>query len=149
MTQAISTYGFVPEHLYFTSEFERALALNGAMLGLFYESEGIKGKLPWSEMTMLRNATLADLAEASRLVDVYDKRPQQHGARTVHFKCDDRLIAAIYTFLHYALPPARHQFEDDRMILRCDAGGGHIAFLICGSRDARSMADTGDDAEED
>jgi hypothetical protein len=134
------TNGFCPEHLYMTPEFDRALALNGAMIALVLEREGL-GKIAWNEITLLREASLAELVQSQRLVEIYDDRPQQTSTRTVHMKCDDRLIAAVYAFLNFALPPAMHPYEDDYLILKLADRGGFTSFLACGIRETKPASE--------
>lgn len=124
---------------------ERAKALNGAMISLALEREGI-GKCAWSDVTMLREASLVDLVHAAALVKADDARraPNPDGSRSVSMVCDDRLVAAIYAFLHFALPPAHRIDDDDYVILKL-ADRGATAFLVCGVRETRE----GDDEEAD
>lgn len=55
------------------------------------------------------------------------------GSALISVVADDRLVAAIYTFLHYAIPPAGGPESRDTTILSMIAGG-HSWVLACGSR---------------
>lgn len=123
---------------------ERAEALNRAMGKLALESQGI-GKCPWSEVTMLREASLAELVAAGPMIETDDRArpPAADGSRTFSIVCDDRMVAAIYAFLHYALPPTQTVDDEDTLILKL-SDAGTTSFLICGVREARVEQDEDD-----
>ncbi len=122
-------------------ETARALALNAAMMNMALEREGL-AKASTADIRLLRAASLIELAGAAVLVRAHDaaQPPNANGGRTFHMACDDRLVAAIYAFVHYALPPASSPFEDDYPILTL-TDTTHTYFLISGAREKRPEVD--------
>lgn len=118
-------------------ETERALALNSAMFALCMEREGI-ATIRQDQITLLKGASLIELANASRLVkEDEDKRPAYaDGSRSFSMVCDDRIVAAIYAFLHFTLPPASSPLDDDYplVVLRDTE---YTYFLISGARERK------------
>lgn len=132
------TCGFVPEHLYFTPQFDRALALVGAMVEVSIETMGVR--VSRADVDLLKGASLAELVEAARLVEVYNRRPQTTPYREIMVTVDDRIVAAIFTLLHYAVPPYHEPDDRDEPIARM-AIGEHVHFLVRGSRRAADLAE--------
>ncbi|MDX2307100.1 MAG: hypothetical protein NW216_02560 [Hyphomicrobium sp.] len=125
---------------------ERAYALNSAMVALFFNSEGLR-EISKETLALLRKASLLELAQAGALVKEHEERqqPGENGRRSHSFKCDDRLVAAIYAFLHFTLPPASSPFDDDYVILKLrDTNYTH--FLISGARESDAKDDEDEDA---
>lgn len=120
---------------------ERAKLINSAMFKLALERDDI-AKCPWSDVTMLREATLAEMTAAGPLIKRHEKDdlPNADGSRSISMICDDRIVAAIYTFLHYALPPAHRSDDEDYLILKV-ADRGYASFLICGVRELANEAE--------
>jgi hypothetical protein len=135
--QTSKTCGFAPEHLFFTPAFDRALALNGAMVGIAMETMDV-ARTSRADLDLLRTASLAELVEAVRLAEVYNGRPQTTPYREITVVVDDRLVAAIYAFLHYAVPPYHDPDARDEPVVRM-AVGDHVHFIVRGSRPARSI----------
>lgn len=108
---------------------ERAEALNAAMFAL-----GIGDVTP-AQIELLRGASLIELAEVGHAIKEADanRPPEPDGSTPISVTVDERLVAAIYTFLHYAIPPARDPDRRDTTILAMIAGG-HSWVLACGSR---------------
>jgi len=125
----------------------RAHALNSAMVKLALEREGIVSTTR-QEIDLLRAASLIDLAEAAAVVKEAEEREAigHTGPRSVSMVCDDRLVAAIYAFLHFAIPPAAGPYDDDQLLVKMTGGARHW-FLICGSREIGSLGDDDDEAE--
>lgn len=126
------TCGFVPEHLYFTPAFDRALALVGAMVELAIETMGID-RPGRANVDLLKSASLAELVESVRLVEVYNRRPQTTPYREIVVTVDDRNVAAIYAFLNYAVPPYHAPDGRDEPVVRLSIGD-HVHFLVRGAR---------------
>lgn len=122
------------------TKLDRAFALNSAMVDLALEREGL-GKAAWSSITLLREATLDELVKAGRLVKAADAAAPSNadGSRRSHIVCDDRLVAAIYAFVHFTLPPASSPYEDDHVILSV-TDTTHTYFLISGAREVAREA---------
>lgn len=125
--------------------YERAKVLNSAMLSIGLEREGLC-KAKWSEITLLREASLLELALAGGVVSRHEDEqpPNADGSRSFSLKCDDRLAAAIYCFLRYAIPPAHTPLDDDNLLLKV-SDTSHTYFLMCGAREAASLAQDEDD----
>ena len=113
---------------------ERAEALNAAMFNLMMGREGLAMVEP-EDIEILRGASLIELAQVASVINAAEdsQPPDADGSRTLQMTMDDRLVAAIYTFLHYAIPPARDPDRLDTTILSMIAGG-HSWVLACGSR---------------
>lgn len=129
-----------------TLSIERAQALNDAMLALGLEREGL-GRATWAQITMLREASLVELAAVEAIMDQDNGEVLADGSRRISLKCDQRLVAAIYTFLHFALPPAHTVDHEDYLILRTSDRSGYTAFLVCGVRETASLQHDGDEQE--
>lgn len=116
-------------------DLERARILNDALMSLALESSGI-GTCPLDKLTLLREASLAELIAAGPAVKADDegRPPAEDGSRTFSVVCDDRLVAAIYAFLHYALPPASSPHEPDFPIVHV-TDTTHTYFLVSGARE--------------
>jgi hypothetical protein len=115
---------------------ERARQLNGAMFDLALEREGIRF-CSWDRITLLREASLVELAQAGAVIKEHEDKQEAatDGSRSFSMVCDDRLVAAIYAFLHFAVPPAHRHDDDDYLILRTKDNSGYTAFLMCGVRE--------------
>lgn len=120
---------------------ERAAALNRAMINLMLEREGL-AKCPLDQLTLLRSATLAELAQAGPIVEAEQnsRPPDANGSRTFSMVCDDRCVAAVYAFLHFTLPPASSPYDDDHVIMAL-TDTTHTYFLISGARERRDEAE--------
>jgi hypothetical protein len=125
----------------------RAIALNSAMISVAFEREGLK-KVSLKDLALLREASIVEMSNAAGIVRKFDeeKPANPDGTRSVRLVCDDRLVAAIYTFLHYTLPPASNPHADDYLILKI-RDTTHTYFLISGARENSEHADNDD--EED
>lgn len=124
----------------------RAKALNKAMVTLGLEREGL-ARISTADLALLRGASLVELSDAGRMVKAFqDVQPAgADGSRTFSMVCDDRLVAAIYTFLHFTLPPASSPYDEDYLILKM-TDSTHTYFLISGAREA-SRDDDEEEAE--
>lgn len=125
----------------------RAVQLNSAMVSLAFEREGL-GKCKPDALEMLRKATLAELAAVGTILRKHEdeQKPSDTGTRTFCMKCDDRLVAAIYAFLHFAVPPAHRADDDDYLILKLESRG-LVSFLLCGVREMDDLAAEAEEAE--
>lgn len=125
-------------------EVARALDLNKAMIDMALEREGL-AKIGADQMELLRGASLAELAKAAGIVKAHDAaRPSNpDGSRSFMMTCDDRIVAAIYAFLHFTLPPASDPDDDDYIILKL-TDTTHVYFLVSGAREIEAE----DDEEE-
>lgn len=128
------------------AKLQRAIALNKAMVTIALEREGL-AHTSTADINLLREASLVELSEAGRIVDAFqkDQPANADGSRSFSMVCDDRLVAAIYTFLHFTLPPASRPHEQDYVIVR-HSDGHHVWFLISGSRERSALNDV--DEEE-
>lgn len=124
---------------------ERAQRINSAMFALALERDSI-AKIRLDQITLLRETSLADMAAAGPMIKAHDEQQPANpdGSRSFSVICDDRLVAAIYAFIHFALPPAHTPDHDDYVILSLQ-DGPHIAFLICGQREL--LPDNDDEGE--
>jgi hypothetical protein len=119
----------------------RAIELNKAMVTLGLEREGL-ARTSAASLALLRGASLVELSEAGRIVKAFEAaRPANaDGARSFSLVCDDRLVAAIYAFLHFTLPPASSPHDEDYLILKL-TDTTHTYFLISGAREAGQEQD--------
>lgn len=126
---------------------DRALQLNSAMVSLAFEREGL-GRCKPDAFAMLRKATLAELAAVGAILQKHEdeQTPSDTGTRTFCMKCDDRLVAAIYAFLHFAVPPAHRPDDDDYLILKTE-DRGLVSFLMCGVREIDELEAEAEEAE--
>ena len=124
---------------------ERAQALNKAMFNLALEREGL-AKCPLDQLTLLRGASLLELTQAGPIVRAHDqaKAPSADGTRTFSMVCDDRLVAAVYTFLHFTLPPASSPHDEDYVVLSL-TDTTHTYFLISGARERQDDDEEGEE----
>lgn len=99
--------GFYPEHLYWTPEFERAEDIVGAMCDLYLGDIGCApDELPAADKfeaacNLLAHLSLSDMLNARSLVEQWNERPSGPGGKWFMCVPEDRLIAAIYTLVHY------------------------------------------------
>lgn len=137
-----------------SSPLARAHMLNKAMLDLAMERDGLR-KISRSDINLLLEASLVEMAQA-RVVIKQDEDDRGFGtpdgvSRSVSMVCDDRLVAAIYAFMQFAVPPAHRIGEDDYLLVKLDFkhwGEEHTAFLACGNRPKKSE-DNDEDEDED
>lgn len=88
-----------------------AMAINRAMLAIGFISNGIDGR--WSSWPPFRELgiTLAELVQVNEVIRAAEERTPAHGGwRSITVKCADRLVAAIYTIVHF-------QPSDDPIVL--------------------------------
>lgn len=99
--------GFNPEHLYLTPEFEHATDVVGAMCDLYLGDLGwMPDELPSADRfenacNLLAHLSLSDMLNARQVVEQWNERPAGPGGKTFMCVPEDRLIAAIYTLVHY------------------------------------------------
>lgn len=75
-----------------TLDIERARELNRAMLAL---------KMTGEVRECLESASLADLQACADIIRAADKANDTGTTRRISMVCDDRLVAGIYTLLHF------------------------------------------------
>lgn len=123
---------------------ERAKALNSAMFALSLERDGIL-KCGLNQLALLREATLAELIQVGPIVSAADKAKPgaADGTRSFSMTCDDRIVAAIYAFLHFTLPPASKPDDEDYVVLAL-TDTTHTYFLISGARERKPDAEDDD-----
>jgi hypothetical protein len=95
---------------------------------------GISEEIPeW-----LGEVSLADMIEAKRVVEERDANqvPDENGCKSYSFKPDDRLIAAVYTLLHFE--PANEAIVSD--------GRGRVLAVVDQSEVSRDEDDEEDAA---
>lgn len=91
--------------------------------------------------------SLVDMLEAKRLViERNDAERAKDGAHTIYMYPDDRLIAAVYSLLHYrsGMMSDKH---DDEILVTVKGNWNKVFFLAVGARDASEMADEDDEEE--
>lgn len=119
---------------------DRAKAINSAMLNMALEREGLR-KVPLDQITLLRETSLIDMVRAGAVVK--DAEEAAHAAlppgstRSVSMVCDDRLVAAIYAFINFSLPPASSPDDEDYVIMKI-TDTAHHWFLVSGCRPIRT-----------
>lgn len=79
----------------------------------------------------LRDLSLQEMLDAVRQVERDNARaePDANGSRYFSVVPDDRLVAAVYTWLHYCAPGYHDPGDDDDAIVHCTVGG-HVHGLI-------------------
>ena len=146
MIIASSTAGFLPLHVYEGSALERALdichAINAFALAEF--------DLATPDPRKLEDVSLREMLDALAMVEAWNARPRISGETTsISFVPAERLIAAVYTLLHFHIPSADGDSDDDHIPVRFTkrSGGENVTHFLCvGSRLARP--DEGDNEAE-
>ena len=84
--------------------YERAVEVNSAMLAVSYARMGLELN-PGQPLPSLAGYSLAEMVEASCVLDAKDKedaKTREPGeAYSITMRCDDRLVAALYTAANY------------------------------------------------
>jgi len=106
-----------------TLDFAALVRLNEECVKARLHAMGLGGA---PDLALLRRASLADLVAARDHVQDRNRAPGDGGPRTISTVCDDRLIAAIYTMLHYE-PEDDHGSIDPILELR---DGERVTVLI-------------------
>lgn len=80
---------------------DRAQQINGWMVEAFMASNGLPVEQLTQTYANLRSLKLGDMLKAAGIVREQNGTRNANGTTTYHVSCDDRLVAAIYTALHY------------------------------------------------
>lgn len=80
---------------------ERACKINDAMCGLYFRSIDVGRRHDGNPQDALAGVSLADMLTAAAMIRAENASHPVAGQRTISSVPDDRLIAAIYTLLHY------------------------------------------------
>lgn len=114
------TCGFYPVHLYLGETYDRADQIIDAICCFSLAEIGLTEVTPETIATLAR-LDLADMLAAKNVIDLMNRMPVPAGApRTIHVVPDDRLIAAVYTWLHYC---AGDDTGRDNVVVRAPEGG--------------------------
>lgn len=133
------TCGFHPEHLYYTPEFERASHIVGLITNVYFATHIMIDLVGKSERALaeLESASLGDMLTASILVDQWnDRQVPADAAKTIICVPDDRLIAAVFAFIHY-----RVDSPDRDALILLSRGADGTRFLGAFRRDVTEEAD--------
>lgn len=125
---------------------ERAKAINGAMFAMALERDHIQ-KVSTAQIELLKGASLMEMAQAGNVIKAAERRSNADclpgTAQTISVVCDERIVAAIYAFVHFVIPPASGPDDNDyaMLVVRDTA---RTWFLVGGSRETKPDED--DDA---
>ncbi len=134
------TCGFYPMHLYLGADFEAAEAIMSAVCDFSLAELGL-ADVTAAHLDLLRPLDLADFLAAKAVVERFNARRVPAGAsKSFRVVPDDRLIAAVYTWLHYCA--GRDVGDPDESIVRADQGEQrHFLFAVSRTtRDVRRAA---------
>lgn len=139
MILAPATCGFLPIHVYESPELERAKTICHAINQFAMESMGL-GK---ADAEKIADLSLRDMLDALEVVERWNARPRMHGvASSSTMVPAERLIAAVYTLIHFReLRPIGDE-DGDTMPVRFTQrrwGTEYVHFLLVGNRDASTV----------
>lgn len=122
---------------------ERAEEINDAMFAMALERDRIL-KVSTAQIELLKGASLMEMAQAGNVIKAAERRRNADRlpgtAQTISMVCDDRIVAAIYAFVNFVIPPASRPDDDDyaMLVVRDTA---RTWFLVGGSRENKPDAD--------
>lgn len=131
-----------------TEELKKASDIVAAINSFAFESEGIEKK---ADIKTLENLSLSEMLSAVAVVNAMnDEESKKSGTRTIYIVPDDRLTAAVYTFLHFYPAYADNDGSGDEFILKiADApanGRVEVGFLMRGAREISEAKYHGEEA---
>lgn len=101
-----------------------------------------------ANIAALKDVSLLEMIEASRALENDNKQAESvNGSKSFWVVPDDRLIAAVYAWMHYAAPPSHRPFEGDTAIVVARVAGHAHALVVC-SRPVHANAANEDQPEE-
>lgn len=143
-TLAPASTGFMPGHLYEGPELERAKDICAAINAFAMETMG----LGTADPAKVRHLSLREMLDAVAIVEKYNDQPSMNGvSRSVYMVPAERLVAAVYTLVHFCDPSPCGDKDDDDLIVRfTQKRWGHefVHFLLVGNREKNEI-----EAEED
>lgn len=120
-------------------DLERAKDIVAGINSYCFSTMGLRS----AEPDRLKDVTLQQMVAAEALVRAWNNRPTfESEAKTMCFVPDPRLIAAVYTFLHY--DPRDRATGEDNVILTAEVGGRY-QFLLLGQRDLSELENVDED----
>lgn len=145
MTIVPATTGFMPTHLYDGPDLDRAQAICAAINAFAMETMGL-GK---ADPAKVRDLSLRQMLDAVALVEQWNDRPHLNGvAHSICMVPAERLVAAVYTLVHFCQLSPCGDTDDDDIIVQFTQrrwGVDMVQFLVVGSRDAKATEDGEDD----
>jgi hypothetical protein len=94
-----------------------------------------------ADLSTLDGVSLLEMIEASRALENDNKaQPKDNGTRSFWIIPDDRLVAAVYAWMHYAAPAYHRPFEEDTAVVVVRVAGHAHALVVC-SRPVRAEAE--------
>lgn len=143
-TLAPATCGFLPMHLYEGAELQRSLDICDAINAFAMEAMGL-GK---ADPKKVADLSLREMLDALETVERWNSRPHTSGiGYSVAMVPAERLIAAVYTLVHFFNRSANGDKDDDHMPVRFTQrrwGTDYVHFLLIGDREAAEF-----EADED
>lgn len=145
MTLASPTTGFLPAHVHEGPALDRAREICRA-INAFALAEL---DLATPDPRKLENLTLREMLDALATVEAWNDRPRVSGeAHSTSMVPAERLIAAVYTLIHFSDPSAIGDKDDDHIPVRFTKrhwGDDVTHFLAIGSRVAQPVSDCEDE----
>lgn len=132
---APATTGFLPGHLYEGPELERAQEICAAINAFGLETMGLAKADPAN----VRHLSLRQMLDAFAVVERWNDRPHTNGvSHSICMVPAERLVAAVYTLVHFADPSPCGDEDDDTLPARFTQrrwGDDFVHFLLIGSRE--------------
>ena len=147
-TYASQSSGFVPSHLHEGPGLERASDICAAINAFAMETMGL-GK---ADPSKVRDLSLREMLDAVALVERWNDRPKIVGvAHSIHMVPAERLVAAVYTLVHFADPSPCGDADSDEIPVRFTQrryGQDFAQVLVIANRETKSFSEGGDHDDE-
>lgn len=138
------TTGFFPVHIYEGPDLERAKDICHAINAFAMETMGL-GK---ADPAKVRELSLREMIDAVALVERWNDRPQMDGiSYSVCMVPAERLVAAVYTLVHFCRRSPCGDEDDDDIIVRFTQrhwGDDMVQFLLVGNREKKEVDEDGE-----